>query len=113
VRLPGGGGAPEIATHAREVIVLLRHGPRTFVERLDFRTSSGERVRVVVTDLGVLEPRGEASELTLTHVHSGVDPDDARTATAWPLAVADDLRETSPPNELELEALRRLKTKGD
>src|ERR687892_1496627 len=52
VRLPGGGGAPEIATQAREVFVMLRQSPRAFVERLDFRTSSGERLSFVVTDLG-------------------------------------------------------------
>jgi len=112
VRLPGGGGAPEIATQAREVFVMLRHSRRTFVERLDFRTSSGERVSVVVTDLGVLEPRGSERELTLTHVHPGVDPERAREATGWPLRVAADLRETPPPSERELTALRSLETKG-
>src|SRR6266542_5402563 len=71
VRLPGGGGAPEIATSAREVFVMLRQSRRTFVEELDFRTSIGERVSVVVTDLGVLEPRGPERELVLTHVHPG------------------------------------------
>src|SRR6516165_10754464 len=63
VRLPGGGGAPEIALGVREVFVMLRHSPRAFVERLDFTTSLGDRVSVVVTDLGVLEPRD--GELTL------------------------------------------------
>ena len=112
VRLPGGGGAPEIATAAREVFVMLRQSARTFVERLDFRTSSGGRVSVVVTDLGLLEPRGEERELTLTHVHPGVEVDEARAATGWPLRVAEDLRETLPPIERELEALRVLETKG-
>jgi glutaconate CoA-transferase, subunit B len=112
VRLPGGGGAPEIATQAREVFVMLRQSPRTFVERLDFRTSSGERVHVVVTDLGVLEPRGDDRELTLTHVHPGVDPGQARAATGWTLRVADDVRETPPPTEHELAALRALEAKG-
>ena len=110
VRLPGGGGAPEIAAAAREVFVMLRQSPRTFVERLDFRTSSGDRVSVVVTDLGLLEPRG--GELTLTHVHPGVEVDQARAATGWPLRVAEDLRETLSPSERELEALRALETKG-
>src|SRR3954465_1724437 len=54
VRLPGGGGAPEIATSVRDVFVMLRQTPRAFVERLDFKTSVGDRVRVVVTDLGIL-----------------------------------------------------------
>ena len=112
VRLPGGGGAPEIATAAREVFVMLRQSPRTFVERLDFRTSAGARVSVVVTDLGILEPRGDDRELTLTHVHSGSDAEQARAATGWPLRVAEDLRKTRPPSARELGALRSLKTKG-
>jgi glutaconate CoA-transferase, subunit B len=111
VRLPGGGGAPEIATSVRDVFVMLNQSRRTFVERLDFTTSVGERVRVVVTDLGILEPNDE-SELTLTRVHPGVDPDQAREATGWELRVADDVSETEPPTDGELAALRALKTKG-
>jgi glutaconate CoA-transferase subunit B len=110
VRLPGGGGAPEIATSVRDVFVMLRQTPRAFVERLDFKTSVGERVRVVVTDLGILEPLD--GELTLTRVHPGVDADDACAATGWELRVADDLRETEPPTDAELDALRALRTKG-
>ena len=106
VRLPGGGGAPEIATSVRDVFVMLRHSPRTFVERLDFRTSSGEHVRVVVTDLGILEPRD--GELTLTKVHPGVTVEQATSATGWKLAVASDLTTTTPPSESELTALRTL-----
>ena len=107
VRLPGGGGAPEIATGVEDVFVLLRQTPRAFVERLDFTTSLGDRVRVVVTDLGVLEPVD--GELTLTRVHPGVGVEQAREATGWPLRVADDVRETEPPSESELAALRSLK----
>ena len=112
VRLPGAGGAPEIATAAREVFVMLRQTPRAFVEELDFRTSSGGRVSVVVTDLGLLEPRGEERELVLTHVHPGIGAERARDATGWPLRVADDLRETRAPTDEELAALRGLATKG-
>jgi glutaconate CoA-transferase subunit B len=111
VRLPGGGGAPEIATSVRDVFVMLRHSPRTFVEQLDFITSVGDRVRLVVSDLGTLEP-GEDDELTLTAVHSGIDPETAREATGWDLRVADDLAVTSPPSDQELVALRALRTKG-
>ena len=106
VRLPGAGGAPEIATSVAEVFVMLHHSPRTFVPRLDFKTSRGDRVRVVVTDLGVLEPRD--GELTLVAVHPGVEVDDVRAATGWTLAVAEDVRETDPPTEEELAALREL-----
>jgi glutaconate CoA-transferase subunit B len=109
VRLPGAGGAPEIATSVREVFVMLRHSRRAFVERLDFRSSVGDRVSNVVTDLGILEPRD--GELTLTRVHPGVSADQAREATGWELRVADDLAETEPPTEAELTALRGLTTK--
>jgi glutaconate CoA-transferase subunit B len=111
VRLPGGGGAPEIATSVRDVFVMLKQSPRTFVEELDFRTSVGERVRVVVTDLGVLEP-GEDGELILTHVHPRVRVDDVRAATGWDLRVAEDVAVTEAPSETELVALRSLRTKG-
>ena len=111
VRLPGAGGAPEIATSVRDVFVMLRQTPRAFVEKLDFRTSLGERVRVVVTDLGILEPRDR--ELTLVATHPGVGADDVRAATGWDLRIAYDLRETAPPTDAELNALRALRTKGD
>ncbi len=110
VRLPGGGGAPEIATNARDVFVMLRQTPRAFVERLDFTTSVGTRVRVVVTDLGILEPRD--GELTLVATHPGVTVDDARAATTWGLRVADEVRTTEPPTEEEISVLRALETKG-
>jgi glutaconate CoA-transferase, subunit B len=106
VRLPGGGGAPEIATGVRDVFVLLRQTPRAFVERLDFTTSLGTRVRVVVTDLGVLEPRD--GELTLTSVHPSATVEHAVAATGWELRVADDVRVTEPPSADELSALRAL-----
>jgi glutaconate CoA-transferase subunit B len=112
VRLPGGGGAPEIATSVREVFVMLRQSPRTFVERLDFRTSVGDRVGVVVTDLGILEPDPDSRELILNRVHAGVAVDSVREATGWDLRVADDLAETEPPTDGELSALRSLRTKG-
>src|SRR4051795_2755945 len=73
VRLPGGGGAPEIAAMVREVIVIIRQSPRTFVERLAFRSSvPGGGAMVVITDLGVLRPDPNDAELTLTRIHPGV-----------------------------------------
>jgi len=111
VRLPGGGGAPEIATSCKQVFVMLKQSTRTFVERLDFRTSVGDNVRVVVTDHGILEPRD--GELTLTHLHPGVTVDEARAATGWELKVAGDVAETAPPTDEELRALRGLRTKGE
>jgi glutaconate CoA-transferase, subunit B len=112
VRLPGGGGAPEIASSVREVFVMLRQSPRTFVEELDFRTSAGDRVSVVVTDLGILEQDPETRQLTLTRTHPHIDPADVREATGWELRVADSVESTEPPTDDELEALRALKTKG-
>jgi glutaconate CoA-transferase subunit B len=111
VRLPGGGGAPEIALGVRDVFVMLRHSLRAFVERLDFTTSVGDNLRVVITDLGILERRD--GELTLVTVHPGVAVEDVRAATGWDLRVDDDLSVTDPPTDEELVALRALKTKGN
>jgi glutaconate CoA-transferase, subunit B len=111
VRLPGAGGAQEIATAVRDVFVMLRHSRRAFVEQLDFLSSRGERVRVVVTDLGILEPEG--GELTLTAVHPGVSVEDAGAETGWELRVADHLRETAPPTGSELRALRQLRERRE
>jgi glutaconate CoA-transferase, subunit B len=123
VRLPGAGGAPEIAANCDQVIVIVRQSKRTFVEKVDFVTSvgfgsgPGDREKLgfrgrgpvkVITDLGVLEPDPESCELTLTQIHEGVDPDQAREATGWPLAIADDLAVTEPPSAEELEVLRDL-----
>ena len=123
VRLPGAGGAPEIASACREVLVMIRHSRRTFVERLGFRTSvgfgdgPGDRGRLglagpgpamVITDLGVLRPDPDSAELVLTAVHPGVTAGQAREATGWDLRVADDLRETVPASDHELDQLHRL-----
>jgi len=125
VRLPGGGGAPEIAASCKETLVILKQSPRTFVERLDFRTSvgfgdgpgsrealgfTGRGVTAVITDLGELEPDPRTCELTLTRVHPGVTAQDAVAATGWALAVSPDLQVSRPPTGLELEALRSLRT---
>lgn len=122
-RLPGAGGAPEIAASAGEVIVIMRQSKRTFVERLDFRTSMGfgdgpgHRQRLgmrgrgptlVVTDLGLLAPDPTTKELVLTHVHPGVSVQQCRDATGWELTVSGEIAETAPPSDHELVALRQL-----
>jgi glutaconate CoA-transferase subunit B len=122
-RLPGAGGAPEIAACCQEVVVIAPHSPRTFVDRLDFRTTVGygdgvgDRERLgfrgrgptaVVTELGVLEPDAETCELTLTQIHPGVEVEQVREATGWALKVAADPRRTPPPTDHELSALREL-----
>jgi glutaconate CoA-transferase subunit B len=123
VRLPGAGGAPEIAASCREVCVIVRQSRRTFVDRLSFVTSvgfgsgpgdrhalglPGAGPRRVITDLGVLEPDPGTCELTLMAVHPGVDPDLVRERTGWPLRVVDDLRTIEPPSGKELALLREL-----
>ena len=105
-RLPGAGGAPEIATGCAEVVVLAPHTRRTFVERLDFRTTTGARTTHVITDLGVLEPRD--GELTLTTLHPGVPVEQVHQATGWKLRVADQLGRTLPPTDRERRALEEL-----
>lgn len=134
VRLPGSGGAAEIAAWANRVYCITPHQPRRFPERCDFVTSAGflsgrkEReatgVRgggplAVVTDLGVLEP-DENGELTLTSLHPGASVEDAVKNTGWPLRVAADLKTTRPPMDKEIRLLREeldpqgiyLKSKG-
>jgi glutaconate CoA-transferase subunit B len=122
-RLPGAGGAPEIAANCERVIVVIPHSRRTFVERLDFVTTvgyadgPGARQRLgmrgrgptaVITDLGVLEPDPSSAQLVLTQLHEGVTVEDARAATGWDLAVAEQLSVTEPPSDTELDALREL-----
>lgn len=111
VRLPGAGGAPEIATSARKVIVLLRHSRRAFVERLDFVTSIGRGgSTVVITDVGMLRPSPGDNELELVAVHPGVDVDAVRAATGWELRVSEALTTTEPSTDLELSTLRSLRS---
>jgi glutaconate CoA-transferase subunit B len=128
VRLPGAGGAPEIAASCREVIVVVRQSRRTFVDSVDFVTSVGygsgpgdrERLglrgsgpRMVITDLGVLEPDPETCELVLTSLHPGATVEKAREATGWPLRVREPVATTAPPTDAELNVLRRLQAGGD
>jgi glutaconate CoA-transferase subunit B len=122
-RLPGAGGAPEIAASSKEVLITLRHNKRAFVNKLDFMTSAGHfeggdsRKRMglpgkgptaVITDLGILTPDAETKELTLTSLHPGVAMERVMEATAWPLRVSAELVVTEPPSETELRVLRDL-----
>ena len=128
VRLPGAGGAPEIAASCREVVVVVRQSARTFVERVDFVTSvgfgggPGDRERLglpgtgpstVITDLGVLRPDPASRELVLTHLHPGATVEQALAATGWDLTVSAALRRTEPPTDHELTVLRRLQANQD
>ena len=122
-RLPGAGGAPEIASCAREVVLVLKQSARTFVKKLDFVTSVGHldggdaRKRLglpgngpvaVVTDLCLMEPDPVTKELTVTQLHPGVTRDQVSKATAWEIRFAETVRETPQPTGVELETLRDL-----
>ncbi|KMS91975.1 CoA-transferase subunit beta [Prauserella rugosa] len=124
VRLPGAGGAPEIAASCGEVFVVVRQSTRSFVEQVDFVTSvghgsgKGDRQRwglpgagptLVITDLGILRPDPDTAELVLTQLHPGVEVDDVRAATGWDLKVAPDVGRTAAPTPEELSTLRTLK----
>ena len=104
-RLPGSGGACEIAQNAKSVFVIMRQSVRSFVERLDFRTSVGSRVRVVVTDLAIYHPVD--GELQLDSLHPGVTLEQARAAMGWQPHIAETLTVTPPPSGEELRMIRK------
>ena len=120
VRLPGSGGAVEVAANSKEVFVVMRrHDARTFVEQLDFCTSPGPvralaeggkvrgaGVTKVITELGILTRSSIRDELKLSAVHEGISVDQVRQNTGWDLKVSDDLRVTPQPTAEELRLLR-------
>jgi glutaconate CoA-transferase subunit B len=123
VRLPGGGGAPEIATSCGEIFIVMPQTKRSFVDKLDFVTSLGhglggdDRAKhgvttqgptLVVTDLCIMQPDPATKELTVTGLHPSVTPEQVAAATGWPLKFAASLTETPPPTEAELKVLRAL-----
>jgi glutaconate CoA-transferase subunit B len=123
VRLPGSGGAPEIATHCGEIFITMAMGQRAFVQKLPFVTSLGhgagpgsrEALGVmtkgptkVITDLCVMEPDSVSRELTATSLHPGVSREDVQAQCAWPLKFAAEAVETPPPTVEELKVLRAL-----
>jgi glutaconate CoA-transferase subunit B len=118
VRLPGSGGACEIAINARKVFVIMPQAPRSFVDRIDFVTSPGflagkrpvgwlgKGPSVVVTQLGTYGFDEGSGEMELRSVHPGVTVDQAREATSWQLRVAPEVAETDAPTEHELRLIR-------
>ncbi|MFY0991730.1 CoA-transferase subunit beta [Halomonas sp. C05BenzN] len=124
VRLPGGGGAPEIATCAGEVFITLKHSRRAFVKDVDFVTTLGfgrdgkgrdgvpnigKGPSRVITDLCVMKPDPESKELVVVSLHPGVTREDVIEATGWEIRFAEALESTPEPSERELEILRELK----
>lgn len=127
VRLPGGGGAPEIASGCREVFVIVPQTPRSFVARVDFITSVGYgtggdyRTRLgiqtagpslVITDLCLLRPHPVTKELMVTSIHPGVTRETIAARTGWPVKFSDDVAQTPPPRTDELAVLRDLQQRS-
>jgi glutaconate CoA-transferase subunit B len=127
VRLPGGGGAPEIASSCREIFITMPMSKRTFVEQLPFITSFGHGTgrgsrealglttrgpTRVMTDLCVLEPDPDSRELEVTSLHPGVTEEVARAACGWPLRFSDRLTTTAAPTQRELAVLRDLQARS-
>jgi glutaconate CoA-transferase, subunit B len=120
VRLPGAGGAPEIATSAKEVWIIMKQTKRSFVEQLDFATSCGSVTpggshgrwkrgpTTVITDLAVLVSDPETGELAVSALHPGITLEQVREATSWNLKVNDVLDQTPEPTDRELRLLRDL-----
>lgn len=123
VRLPGGGGAPEIASSSGEVFIIMKQSPRGFVEKVDFITSFGHgdggdhRARLgmttkgpslLVTDMCVMKPDPVTKEFTVVSIHPGISRDQIQAATGWQVKYASDMTETELPSEHELETLRAL-----
>lgn len=123
VRLPGGGGAPEIATNCREIFIIMQQTPRAFVEELPFVTSMGhgrtgrERRAMglatrgptrLITDLCVFEPDPETCEMMVTSIHPGVSRARIQDSTGWPVRYAGTVAETPAPDADELAVLRAL-----
>jgi glutaconate CoA-transferase, subunit B len=124
VRLPGAGGAPEMAAQCQKIFIVMPQSSRAFVERLDFLTTRGhgeggnDRQRLglttagpvkVITDLCVMEPDRDTRELTVTSLHPGVTRDQVRSATGWSVRFAAEVLETAAPTEEELAVLRELR----
>jgi glutaconate CoA-transferase, subunit B len=123
VRLPGAGGAPEISSSAKEVLVIVKQTIRTFVAKVDFVTSvgfltggnsrasagiPGNGPAAVITDLCILRPHAMSRELEVTSVHPGVNRESILKSTGWDLLFAEDCSETAAPSSGELQTLRDL-----
>ena len=123
VRLPGGGGAPEIASACGEIFIIMNQSKRSFVDKLEFVTSMGHgeggdhRARLglktkgpskLITDLCIFEPDPQSKEMTVTSIHPGVTREQVAENTGWPVRYAASVAETKPPNVQELQVLREL-----
>lgn len=108
VRLPGSGGAAEIAAHARRVLVVMKLERRAFLEKVDFVTSPGDRVTRVITDKGIFDRDPERGELILSGLFDGISQDDIRSEVGWKLRAASTIMDLPPPSTAMLAALQAL-----
>ncbi len=123
VRLPGSGGATEIATGCQRIYIVMRHNPRAFVPKLDFMTTLGhgptgverrelgvktEGPVLIVTDLCTLTPHADTREFEVVSLHPGITREQVRSATGWDVRFGDTVVETQAPTINELETLRDL-----
>ena len=126
VRLPGAGGAPEIAGSAKQVLIILKQSHRTFVDQLAFITSVGfgeggdHRKRLglpgggpvgIITDLCVMEPEAGTNEFIVTALHPGVSREHVVAATGWQIRFAEEVAVSAAPSDVELSALRALEAR--
>jgi glutaconate CoA-transferase subunit B len=124
VRLPGAGGAPEISSSAKEVLIIVKQSKRTFVDKLDFVTSvgfltggnareaaglSGKGPTAVITDLCIMRPDSVTRELKVASIHPGVDREKISASTGWRVTFDKSCDETPAPTAEELAVLRDLK----
>ena len=110
VRLPGSGGAAEIAAHAKRVLVVVNLDRRAFPERVDFVTSPGARVRRVITDKCIFDRDDQRNELVLTALFAGGTVEDVRASVGWDLRVAPSLATVAQPSKKQIAALHKLRT---
>jgi glutaconate CoA-transferase, subunit B len=108
VRLPGSGGAAEIAIHARRILIVSKLSPRAFPERVDFLTSPGDRVAKVITDKGMLERDPASGELVLAALYPGIAAADVQAGVGWKLRSRQQLGRLEPPTGVELHLLREV-----
>ncbi|MEE2715911.1 MAG: CoA-transferase [SAR324 cluster bacterium] len=126
VRLPGSGGAADIAAMSKRTIAIMNHERRRLVERVSFVTSPGnlegrssrDALRLpggpaaLITDRSILRPHGPEGELHLHSLHTGESVDSVQEHTGWNLKLYPELCETPPPSADELEALHQLDPEG-
>src|SRR5262249_22991761 len=108
VRLPGSGGAAEIALHAHRILIVSKLSPRGFPERVDFLTSPGQRVAKVITDKAVLERDDASGELVLAALYPGVEAAAVQAGVGWKLRSRARLGRLEPPSGIELQLLREV-----